>query len=239
MTQGPGMYKNSLNSNDIPNDVLAVTPPSTPVSAAAAMDRNFLIQRDYHGESDHVPETPRAPPPTPASPNTTTLEFKLSVPTTPHGHDISISISPKKAGNIPRPKPATPLPPFKLESPAVPAQSSTSNPRDPPDDVFSSSHLAGDPTDVQDIPPLMDALDIPAHRRTGASQLQPRIEGWPIVLRAHRVPEATTKRFPPTAASLMSNSGWTTKRWYVVARGHDFGIFFDFWYVFLPSHYST
>jgi len=94
-------------------------------------------------------------------------------------------------------------------SPAVNHATEPTSPRSP---TFSTASL--------------DELVIPAHVRTGATYYQPTKNPWPQVLDAHAVPQETKDHFP---ASASDEDGRHLKKWYVVGRGNDFGIFFDTW----------
>jgi hypothetical protein len=67
--------------------------------------------------------------------------------------------------------------------------------------------------------------DAPVHQRTGASCLKPANTSWSDIFQAHNIPQEVKDKFCV---------GWNQKKWYVVGKGKDYGIFYDFWYYSLP-----
>jgi hypothetical protein len=70
----------------------------------------------------------------------------------------------------------------------------------------------------QFVNPPANARDwIPAYRRH-------HYGGQPEHRDCFSVPEETLEAIPPVTLK-----GWRDKKWYVVARGYDIGVFFDYW----------
>jgi hypothetical protein len=77
-------------------------------------------------------------------------------------------------------------------------------------------------------------MDKPAHIRSGAYALDFNSHSSSDIRALHRVSDATLARFPPTG-DRANQLGWSQKQWYVVGRGYDFGIFFDYWWAHIHS----
>jgi hypothetical protein len=107
-------------------------------------------------------------------------------------------------------------------TPATPSVAGTCTPAPTPGQRAVPPHYNNSVTDSnnQFVHPPANARDwIPAHRR--------HHYGGRLEDRHHfAVPQETLTVIPPNLGS----KGWRNKRWYVVARGYDIGIFFDFWY---------
>ena len=209
-----------------------VSTPSTPDRYRAATP----IPR-FEFVSAPIGEVPTSP--TRAAPSTRVLPAS-SARAAPSTHEVPVSsaraapsarevpASPTRAAPSAREVPASsvraapstrqvPASPAR-PAPASPVRQRTSRLHSPPStpksiaESIASSFTLDDPFDV--IPPY-----VPVHRR---SHITP---GGHVM--QYSVPESIISRFPPDRNSV----GWKMIKWYVVYRGREIGVFYDFWFV--------
>jgi len=133
------------------------------------------------------------------SPGDGEFRMHLTLPAAAQGHDISVMVTPHKKPHAGRTSHATPQSP----PPPFSLASSVSD---------TSTDLGGDGSD-----PFQHVAHIAAHLR--ADRI--RLSGF----ECYKVPPDLRARYPPGPFS----NGWNRMKWYVVWRGRDIGIFFDFW----------
>ena len=168
------------------------------------------------------------------APNVGSLQINVTIPSTALTHDLHITYTPRKQRSTHTQSPSTspPLTPINLApvfqslslddvnrgpvSQAMPDGLDVSSPPHPNDSFTSTSSLTPNST----MPPSYFGptapLVNPAHRRI----LEEGQENY-------AVPFSTQQAFPP----LVYPGTRRQKAWYVIGKGLDFGIFFDYWFV--------